>query len=56
MNALVRIVQEEGVTGLWAGAVPTMTRAVSLNVAMMVSYESAKESNIDYTGKPGSSL
>ena len=42
-NALQRIVAEEGVTGLWSGAVPTMTRAISLNVAMMVSYETAKE-------------
>ena len=28
---------------LWRGAVPTMTRAISLNVAMMVSYEESKE-------------
>lgn len=55
-NALARIVKEEGVTGLWAGAVPTITRAISLNVAMMVSYEEAKERIVDYTGKPASSL
>ncbi len=55
-NALTRIVQEEGVTGLWAGAVPTITRACSLNVAMMVSYETAKEKIVESTGRPASSL
>lgn len=50
-NALKRIVAEEGVTGLWAGAVPTITRAISLNVAMMVSYETAKERISERTGR-----
>lgn len=55
-NALTRIVQEEGITGLWAGAVPTITRACSLNVAMMVSYETAKEKIVESTGRPANSL
>jgi solute carrier family 25 oxoglutarate transporter 11 len=55
-NALGRIVKEEGVTALWKGAVPTMTRAISLNMAMMVSYEESKERLAAYTGRPGSSL
>lgn len=42
-DAIQRIVAEEGVTALWKGAVPTMTRAVSLNIAMMVSYDTARE-------------
>lgn len=50
-NALTRIVKEEGVTSLWKGAVPTMTRAISLNIAMMVSYETAKEQIVDRTGR-----
>lgn len=49
-NALTRIVNEEGVTALWKGAVPTMTRAISLNMAMMVSYEESKERLVAYTG------
>lgn len=42
-DAFTRIVSEEGVTALWKGAVPTMTRAVALNISMLVSYETAKE-------------
>jgi solute carrier family 25 oxoglutarate transporter 11 len=42
-DALKRIPTEEGITALWKGAVPTMTRAVSLNLCMMVSYDSAKD-------------
>ena len=42
-DALVRIPREEGITGLWKGAVPTVTRAISLNIGMLVSYEEAKE-------------
>ena len=42
-NALTRIPAEEGITALWLGAVPTMTRAVALNMCMMVSYDSAKD-------------
>lgn len=55
-NALTRIVSEEGVTALWRGAVPTMTRACSLNVAMMVSYETAKEKIVEKTGRKPTEL
>lgn len=55
-NALSRIVSEEGVTSLWKGAVPTMTRASSLNVAMMVSYETAKEKIVESTGRKPTEL
>jgi solute carrier family 25 oxoglutarate transporter 11 len=43
-DALARITKEEGVTNLWRGALPTMSRAISLNVAMLVSYDTVKES------------
>ena len=56
MNALTRIATEEGVKGLWAGAVPTMSRACALNCAMMVSYEKAKEAIVEKTGKSGTSI
>ncbi|KAL3316636.1 hypothetical protein Ciccas_004711 [Cichlidogyrus casuarinus] len=42
-NALYRIVKEEGVTTLWRGAIPTMTRAAVVNVSQLVSYSQAKE-------------
>lgn len=42
-DAFGRIVKEEGVTSLWRGALPTMTRAIALNVAMLVSYDTVKE-------------
>jgi solute carrier family 25 oxoglutarate transporter 11 len=32
-NAFSRIIREEGIRTLWSGAIPTMSRAVSLNVA-----------------------
>ena len=43
MDAFTRIVSEEGITALWSGAVPTMSRAVALNVSMLVSYDTAKD-------------
>lgn len=43
VDAFTRIVSEEGVTALWRGAVPTMSRAVALNMSMLVSYDTAKE-------------
>lgn len=42
-NAAKRIPAEEGVTSLWKGGVPTITRAMALNFAMFTTYEEAKE-------------
>jgi len=42
-DAFTRIVQDEGATSLWKGSVPTMLRATALNVAMFVTYDTAKE-------------
>lgn len=38
-----RIPGEEGVFNLWKGAGPTVARAISLNIGMLVSFEDAKE-------------
>lgn len=42
-DAFYRIIKEEGVTTLWRGSMPTICRAVSMNVGMMASYDEFKE-------------
>jgi solute carrier family 25 oxoglutarate transporter 11 len=42
-NAFARIGKEEGITAYWSGALPTIMRAVALNIAMLVSYDESKE-------------
>lgn len=51
-DALYRIPKEEGIATLYKGTVPTVARACSLNMAMMVSYDEAKEYFIKKNG-PG---
>jgi solute carrier family 25 (mitochondrial oxoglutarate transporter), member 11 len=41
-DAFARISKEEGFLGLWRGGVPTIVRAVALNLAMLASYDEAK--------------
>lgn len=43
-NAFSRIAREEGVTSLWRGSVSTMLRACAMNVSMLVTYDTVKES------------
>lgn len=43
IDALARIVKEEGVLTLWRGAVPTMGRAMVVNGAQLASYSQAKQ-------------
>ncbi|KAG8296961.1 hypothetical protein J6590_045803 [Homalodisca vitripennis] len=42
-NALIRIMQEEGLLVLWRGAIPTMGRAMVVNAAQLASYSQAKQ-------------
>jgi solute carrier family 25 oxoglutarate transporter 11 len=42
-NAFRRIAAEEGVTSLWRGSVSTMLRACAMNVSMLTTYETVKE-------------
>jgi len=44
-------VREEGITSCWNGATPTIARAMALNVAMLVTYDTCKERLTDYLGK-----
>lgn len=50
-DAFRRIVSEEGITTCWNGASPTIARAMSLNVAMLVTYDEAKERLTKLFGK-----
>jgi len=43
VNALSRIVKEEGVTTLWRGATPTIARAIVVNAAQLGTYSQAKD-------------
>lgn len=43
VDALFRIVREEGITALWKGCVPTIMRAMILNAAQLASYTQAKQ-------------
>lgn len=42
-DALIRIVREDGVSGLFRGASPTIVRAMALNMGMLASNDQAKE-------------
>ncbi|CRG93465.1 dicarboxylate/tricarboxylate carrier, putative [Plasmodium gallinaceum] len=42
-NALYRISKEEGILSLWKGSVPTIARAMSLNLGMLSTYDQSKE-------------
>jgi solute carrier family 25 oxoglutarate transporter 11 len=42
-DAARRIPAEEGITALWKGGVPTVTRAMALNFGMFTTYEECKE-------------
>ena len=50
-DAFGRIVREEGIKSCWNGAAPTICRAMSLNVAMLVTYDTVKEKLQAYLGK-----
>lgn len=43
VDALVRIVREEGVLTLWRGCIPTVGRAMVVNAAQLASYSQAKQ-------------
>ncbi|XP_055329214.1 mitochondrial 2-oxoglutarate/malate carrier protein-like [Paramacrobiotus metropolitanus] len=42
-DALIRIAREEGVLKLWRGYIPTVSRAMVVNLAQLVSYSQSKE-------------
>ncbi|GAP87057.2 putative mitochondrial 2-oxoglutarate malate carrier protein [Rosellinia necatrix] len=42
VDAITSIVKSEGITGLWAGATPTVVRAMSLNLGQLACFSEAK--------------
>lgn len=42
-DALGRVTREEGITTLWRGTIPTVGRAMVLNMAQLATYDQAKE-------------
>lgn len=56
VNAITRIIREEGVIALWKGSTPTVTRAMALNVAMLATADEAKERLGPYLGGENAKL
>lgn len=50
VDAFSRIVKEEGVAALWRGCIPTIIRAMSLNLGMLAPYDEVKERLNKWTG------
>jgi solute carrier family 25 oxoglutarate transporter 11 len=51
VNALSRIIKDEGFFKMWQGAAPTVVRAMSLNLGMLAPYDQAKETLKHYFGE-----
>lgn len=49
-HAFATITKEDGFTGLWRGGVPTVVRAVILNLTMLATYDEAKEAVLHKLG------
>lgn len=54
-DALTRIVREEGVSGMFKGTLPVVTRAMALNVGMLATHDQALDSLKSYGLSPTSS-
>ena len=42
-EAFIRIAKEDGIRSLWTGGLITITRACTMNLFMLVSYDETKE-------------
>jgi len=50
VDALFRMAREEGLRGVFAGAQPTVIRALAVNVGQLSTYDTAKELLVPYVG------
>lgn len=48
LNTIFRVCKEEGFFRMWKGALPTVVRAVSLNLGMLSSFDQSKEMLLKY--------
>lgn len=51
IDALMRMAREEGLRGFFTGATPTIIRGLSINVGMLMTYDSFKKINSQYLGE-----
>lgn len=50
VDAMIRIVKEEGLPVLWRGFVSTASRAVAMNIGMLAAYDELKERLLHFKG------
>jgi len=51
IDALIRMAREEGLRGFFTGATPTIARGLSINVGMLMTYDSFKKANASWAGE-----
>lgn len=51
LDALFRMAREEGMKGFFTGATPTIVRGLSINVGMLMTYDSFKKANASWAGE-----
>lgn len=51
LDALFRMAREEGLSGFFTGATPTIFRGLAINVGMLMTYDSFKKSNASWAGE-----
>jgi len=51
VDALIKSFKHEGIKGVFAGAQPTVLRALAVNVGQLSTYDTAKEKLVPYVGK-----
>jgi len=48
--------RNEGLAGFFVGATPTVIRGLSINMGMLMTYDTFKQANAEYLGDPKTSL
>jgi len=56
VDALLKMARNEGLAGFFVGATPTVIRGLSINMGMLMTYDTFKQANAEYLGDPKTSL